>query len=44
MFDKDVLDMGTGIGEFEMDTDGTEDRGGNAGSTTASSSSMSGMT
>ena len=44
MLDKDVLNMGTGIGEFETTTDGTGDRGGNAGSTTASSSSMSGMT
>ena len=42
MFDKDVLNMGTGIGE--MTTDGTGDRGGNAGSSTASSSAMSGMT
>ena len=44
MLDKDVLNMGTGIGEFETTTDGTGDRGGNAGSSTASSSSMSGMT
>ena len=44
MLDKDALNMGTGIGEFETTTDGTGDRGGNAGSSTASSSSMSGMT
>ena len=44
MLDKEALNMGTGIGKFERITDGTGDKGGNAGSSTASSSSMSGMT
>ena len=44
MLDKEDLNMGTGIGEFERITDGTGDKGGNTGSSTASSSSMSGMT
>ena len=43
MFDKDVLNMGTGIDGFKMTTDGTGDRGANAGNSTASSSAMSGM-
>ena len=42
MVDEDVLNMGTGIDGFMMTTDGTGDRGASAGSSTASSSAMSG--
>ena len=44
MLDKEALVMGVGIGKFERMIDGTGDKGGNTGSSTASSSSMSGMT
>ena len=43
MDDKDVLNMGTGIDGFKITTEGTGDRGANAGNSIASSSAMSGM-